>query len=111
AEMGCLPRAGLRSREGDRGGGRSATATRLQSGRGVSFRGSSGARPTMPREPGGMTMTDTMLAGPAGPLRAVVTGAGDATPVLFAHSFAGSSAQWALQLDHVSAGRRAVALD
>jgi pimeloyl-ACP methyl ester carboxylesterase len=58
-----------------------------------------------------MTMTDTMLAGPAGPLRAVVTGSGDATPVLFAHSFAGSSAQWAPQLDHISAKRRAVALD
>jgi pimeloyl-ACP methyl ester carboxylesterase len=56
-------------------------------------------------------MTDTMLAGPAGPLRAVVTGSGDATPVLFAHSFAGSSAQWTPQLDHAGAGRRAVAID
>jgi pyruvate dehydrogenase E2 component (dihydrolipoamide acetyltransferase) len=58
-----------------------------------------------------MTMTDTMLAGPAGTLRVVVTGSGDATPVLFAHSFAGSSAQWAPQLDHANAARRAVALD
>jgi pimeloyl-ACP methyl ester carboxylesterase len=56
-------------------------------------------------------MTDTMVAGPAGQLRAVVTGSGDATPVLFTHSFAGSSAQWAPQLDHVGATRQAVAID
>jgi pimeloyl-ACP methyl ester carboxylesterase len=56
-------------------------------------------------------MTDTMLAGPAGQLRAAVTGAGARTPVVFAHSFAGSSAQWGPQLDHTSLTRRAVALD
>src|SRR5262245_57894220 len=63
-------------------------------------------------------MSETMLVGPAGALRAVVEGPnpgrGDAaarTPVLFAHSFAGSSVQWGSQLDHVGAARRAVALD
>jgi pimeloyl-ACP methyl ester carboxylesterase len=56
-------------------------------------------------------MTDTMLAGPAGQLRAAVTGSDDGTPVVFAHSFAGSSAQWAPQLDHASLTRRAVGLD
>lgn len=56
-------------------------------------------------------MTDSMVAGPAGQLRAEVTGSGDATPVLFTHSFAGSSVQWAPQLDHVGRTRRAVAID
>jgi len=54
-----------------------------------------------------------MLVGPAGALRAVVDGpANDAeTPVLFAHSFSGSSVQWAPQLDHFGRTRRAIALD
>jgi pimeloyl-ACP methyl ester carboxylesterase len=59
-------------------------------------------------------MTETMLVGPSGALRADVReprGGDDLTPVLFAHSFAGSSVQWAPQLDHVGATRRAVALD
>jgi pimeloyl-ACP methyl ester carboxylesterase len=59
-------------------------------------------------------MTDSMLAGPSGALRADVReprGADDLTPVLFAHSFSGSSVQWAPQLDHVGQTRRAVALD
>jgi pimeloyl-ACP methyl ester carboxylesterase len=59
-------------------------------------------------------MTETMLAGPSGALRADVReprGADDLTPVLFAHSFAGSSVQWAPQLDHVGSTRRAVAVD
>ncbi len=56
-------------------------------------------------------MTDTTVAGPAGRLRAEVTGSGDPTPVLFAHAFAGSSAQWAPQLAHLGGSRRAVAID
>jgi pimeloyl-ACP methyl ester carboxylesterase len=59
-------------------------------------------------------MTETMLAGPSGALRADVReprGADELTPVLFAHSFAGSSVQWAPQLDHVGQTRRAVAVD
>jgi pimeloyl-ACP methyl ester carboxylesterase len=59
-------------------------------------------------------MTETMLVGPSGALRTDVReprGGDDLTPVLFAHSFAGSSVQWAPQLDHVGSTRRAVAVD
>ena len=63
-------------------------------------------------------MSETMLVGPAGALRVVVAGPdaarvddAAATPVLFAHSFAGSSVQWAPQLEHVGRTRRAVAID
>jgi pimeloyl-ACP methyl ester carboxylesterase len=62
-------------------------------------------------------MSETMLVGPAGALRAVVESPDPAsndavrTPVLFAHSFAGSSVQWAPQLAHEGQTRRAVALD
>lgn len=56
-------------------------------------------------------MRETVIKGLSGPLRAVETGSGDATPVLFVHAFAGSSAQWAPQLEHVSQTRRAVAID
>jgi pimeloyl-ACP methyl ester carboxylesterase len=56
-------------------------------------------------------MPETTIAGPAGQLRIVNVGSGDATPVLFAHAFAGSSVQWAPQLDHLGQSRRAVALD
>jgi pimeloyl-ACP methyl ester carboxylesterase len=59
-------------------------------------------------------MTETMLVGPSGALRTDVReprGGDDLTPVLFAHSFSGSSVQWAPQLDHVGQTRRAVALD
>lgn len=38
-------------------------------------------------------------------------GTGIATPVLFVHSFAGSSAQWLPQLDHLRDTRRAIAFD
>jgi pimeloyl-ACP methyl ester carboxylesterase len=56
-------------------------------------------------------MTEIMIDGLAGPIRAVEAGSGDGTPVLFTHAFAGSSAQWLPQLRHVSASRRAVAID
>ena len=56
-------------------------------------------------------MHETMIEGLSGPIRAVESGSGDATPVLFVHSFAGSSVQWAPQLEHVSQARRAVAID
>jgi pimeloyl-ACP methyl ester carboxylesterase len=56
-------------------------------------------------------MPDTTIAGPAGTLQAVVAGSGDATPVLFVHAFAGSSIQWAPQLEHAGSRRRAVAID
>jgi pimeloyl-ACP methyl ester carboxylesterase len=68
---------------------------------------------------GGTDMRETSLAGPAGALRVVEDGpssaGGDAadqsTPILFAHSFAGSSVQWAPQLAHFGRTRRAVAVD
>jgi pimeloyl-ACP methyl ester carboxylesterase len=57
-------------------------------------------------------MTELTLAGPAGSLHVVDIDPGaDATPVVFAHAFAGSSIQWAPQLDHAGAARRAVAFD
>lgn len=63
-------------------------------------------------------MSETMLVGPAGALRVDVAGPDSArahdtaaTPVLFAHSFAGSSVQWAPQMEHVGRTRRAVAID
>jgi len=56
-------------------------------------------------------MSETTIAGPSGSLQAVVNGAGHATPILFAHSFAGSSVQWAPQLAHAGKSRPAVALD
>ncbi|MFL5769498.1 MAG: alpha/beta fold hydrolase [Chloroflexota bacterium] len=62
-------------------------------------------------------MSETTVAGPFGALRVVVpddeparSGAGS-VPVLFAHSFAGSSVQWAPQLAHAGETRRAAALD
>lgn len=56
-------------------------------------------------------MRDTSIDGPSGTLHSAITGSGHATPVLFVHAFAGSSVQWAPQLDHVGQTRRAVALD
>jgi pimeloyl-ACP methyl ester carboxylesterase len=56
-------------------------------------------------------MRDTMIDGLSGPIRVVEAGSGDGTPVLFAHSFGGSSAQWSPQLSHASETRRAAALD
>jgi pimeloyl-ACP methyl ester carboxylesterase len=56
-------------------------------------------------------MNETMIDGLAGPIRAVEAGSGEGTPVLFAHAFAGSSAQWSPQLKHASQTRRSVAID
>jgi pimeloyl-ACP methyl ester carboxylesterase len=56
-------------------------------------------------------MRETMVEGLSGPIRAVESGSGEGTPVLFAHSFGGSSAQWSPQLSHASETRRAVAID
>jgi len=56
-------------------------------------------------------MKETMIEGLAGPIRAIEDGAAGGTPVLFAHSFAGSSAQWSSQLKHAAKSRRAVAID
>ena len=56
-------------------------------------------------------MRETMIEGLSGPIRVVEAGSGAGTPVLFAHSFGGSSAQWSLQVKHASESRRAVALD
>ena len=56
-------------------------------------------------------MRDTSIDGPSGTLRGAITGSGHATPVLFVHAFAGSSVQWAPQLAHAGASRRAAALD
>jgi pimeloyl-ACP methyl ester carboxylesterase len=68
---------------------------------------------------GGTDMRDTMIAGPAGALRVVDDGGGSATgdttdratPVLFAHSFAGSSVQWTPQLAHLGETRPTFAVD
>ena len=56
-------------------------------------------------------MRETMIEGLSGPIRAVEAGSGPGVPVLFVHSFAGSSAQWSPQLKHASESRRAVAID
>jgi len=56
-------------------------------------------------------MKETLIEGLAGPIRAIEDGTGGRTPVLFAHSFAGSSAQWSSQLKHAATARRAVAID
>jgi pimeloyl-ACP methyl ester carboxylesterase len=50
------------------------------------------------------------IAGPAGRLY-VDDGGRGGLPVVFVHSFAGSSGHWAAQLAHLRRGRRAVALD
>ena len=56
-------------------------------------------------------MTRTMISGPSGDLSVEDVGSGDGLPVVFAHSFAGSSRQWAPQLSHLGRSRRAIALD
>jgi pimeloyl-ACP methyl ester carboxylesterase len=52
----------------------------------------------------------TPISGPAGRLHVTDGGAGG-VPIVFVHSFGGSSAQWAAQLQHLRPSRRAVALD
>ena len=55
-------------------------------------------------------MTIRRIEGPAGELH-VDDGGNGGVPVVFVHSFAGSSAHWAAQLAHLRGSRRAVALD
>ena len=59
---------------------------------------------------GGAKARGSTLAGPAGQL-AFDDGGRGGMPVLFVHSFAGSSAHWRAQLAHLRATRRAVAMD
>lgn len=55
-----------------------------------------------------MVMTVT---GPAGELYVDDAGSGGGVPMLFVHSYAGSSAHWGAQLAHLRPRRRAVAID
>lgn len=50
------------------------------------------------------------VKGPAGPL-AIDDGGRGGLPVLFVHSYAGTSAHWQAQLDHLRRSRRAVAIN
>jgi pimeloyl-ACP methyl ester carboxylesterase len=54
--------------------------------------------------------TVSRLAGPAGSLH-VDDGGRGGVPVVFLHSFAGSTRHWAKQLDHLREDRRALAID
>jgi pimeloyl-ACP methyl ester carboxylesterase len=55
-------------------------------------------------------MTLKSIPGPAGSIRVDDSGTG-ALPVVFVHSYAGSSAHWSAQLAHLRVTRRAVALE
>jgi pimeloyl-ACP methyl ester carboxylesterase len=55
-----------------------------------------------------MVMT---ITGPAGELYVDDAGSGSGVPMLFVHSFAGSSAHWRAQLAHLRPRRRAIAMD
>src|SRR5262245_33021888 len=65
---------------------------------------------------GGAAMSPTselvqnQIAGPAGSLHFDDGGTGG-LPVVFLHSFSGSTAHWRPQLEHLRSSRRAVALD
>jgi len=52
----------------------------------------------------------TQISGPAGFLH-IDDGGAVGVPVVFVHSFAGSTAHWAMQLAHLRKTRRAVAFD
>ena len=56
-------------------------------------------------------MASRTIAGPAGNVHVSDGGAGTGHPVLFVHSFAGSSTHWRAQLDFLRRTRRALALD
>jgi pimeloyl-ACP methyl ester carboxylesterase len=64
--------------------------------------------PTLPSLP---KRSSSSVSGPAGVLQVDDGGSGTALPVLFAHSYAGSSAHWSAQLAHLRSARRAVAFD
>lgn len=51
------------------------------------------------------------IAGPAGPLHVDDGGEGTGLPVVFVHSFGGSTAHWPAQLAYLRKSRRAIALD
>lgn len=55
-----------------------------------------------------MVMT---ITGPAGELYVDDAGSGSLVPILFVHSYAGTSAHWKAQLAHLRPRRRAVAMD
>jgi pimeloyl-ACP methyl ester carboxylesterase len=55
-----------------------------------------------------MVMT---ITGPAGELYVDDAGSGSGVPMLFVHSYAGSSAHWGAQLAHLRPRRRAVAME
>ncbi len=57
------------------------------------------------------TQVSQRIAGPAGPLHVDDGGEGAGVPVVFVHSFGGSTAHWAAQLAYLRKSRRAVALD
>jgi pimeloyl-ACP methyl ester carboxylesterase len=56
-------------------------------------------------------MPPRTIAGPAGNLHVSDGGAGTGHPVLFVHSFAGSSMHWRAQLEFLRRTRRALAID
>jgi pimeloyl-ACP methyl ester carboxylesterase len=56
-------------------------------------------------------MAPRTIAGPAGNLHASDGGAGTGQPVVFVHSFAGSSSHWKAQLEFLRRTRRALAID
>jgi pimeloyl-ACP methyl ester carboxylesterase len=56
-------------------------------------------------------MAPRTIAGPAGNLHVSDGGAGAGHPVLFVHSFAGSSKHWTAQLEFLRRTRRALAID
>jgi pimeloyl-ACP methyl ester carboxylesterase len=55
-------------------------------------------------------VTQERVAGPAGSLHVDEGGTGG-LPVVFVHSFSGSTVHWSEQLAHLRSERRAVALD
>lgn len=57
------------------------------------------------------TQVRQSIAGPAGPLHVDDGGEGAGVPVVFVHSFGGSTAHWPAQLAHLRKSRRAVAVD
>src|SRR6185436_3228332 len=56
-------------------------------------------------------MAPRTIAGPAGNLHVSDGGAGTGLPVVFVHSFAGSSSHWKAQLEFLRQTRRALAID
>ena len=57
------------------------------------------------------TQVSQSIAGPAGPLHVDDGGDGAGVPVVFVHSFGGSTAHWPAQLAYLRKSRRALAVD